>query len=96
MGLVELDGCEELLCSGGEELGPHLGSQSAPSLGEDLLSRDGVHSAGIQLCDAPFDFFFPGCDDLRVAIETGNEALCEFGPFLRRKEKGSSFKSVQG
>jgi len=66
--LVIIDGGEELLVGRSEEFDAHLGPQSASSLRENLLSRNGFETAGIQLSDAPSDFLVPSRLDPRVLV----------------------------
>jgi hypothetical protein len=91
LGLIEINGSQELLCCWREELDPHLSPQPGPSLLEDFFGGTGFQTASVEFFDTPPDLFIPSRRDLRIPVEAGNQSFGKPRSFLRRKEKGSSF-----
>ena len=91
LGLVEINGSQELLCGRPDELDPHLSPQPGSSLLEDIFGGKGFETASVKLFDTPPDLLIPSRCHFWIPVEAGNQPFGKSRSFLGRKEKSSSF-----
>jgi hypothetical protein len=91
LGLVEINGSQELLDGWRDELDPHLSPQPGPSLLEDFFGGMGFEAASVEIFDTPPDLFIPSRCHLRIPVEASDQPFGKSRSFLGWEEKGSSF-----